>query len=1201
MPTRLRMGATAKQGIYGIRAKVAHELRRAGLRAKRPAITVVVPAYNVEEYLAECLESLLTQSFDDFEIVLVNDGSNDNTRSIAGSFAMRDRRLRIIDQSNAGLSAARNAGVRQARGRYIFFVDSDDIIPKRALTALFSTANKTGSDIVVGSYQRFTSRRSRVPAWIKEAHAQEQLKITAQEFPELIVNIVAVSKLYRRSFLIDNNLRFVPGVLYEDQEFAARVYTTAKSIDVVTDVVYGYREREDGSSITQRRAELSNASALFDALDAALRVYKQSGSVQLLEKRLAHMLRVDLPGLAVIAAVSSPEHRDETRRRTASIMTAASDEIWLLTPVVSRIRVYCASHELWDELLAFDESIRVGGQPLPAGLLDEGLSLISESLPPGIAALPATTLQLSAMDASLVVCLSDVTWIAPNALQIQGWAFIRGLTTDPAETKVQAFAVCKKSGQRIELDTQTFNDGAPTEWSQHRQATYDDGNFSVRIDTNALLASDAERVWTLEFEYQQLGHLQTSPVTHRYRGGTVGRLYAMRVSHRDRTGYLVPKFSQTAGLSLTFRQGKVLASNLEVATDGYGVSASLTSLQSGFVVNSVVAINRVTKQESTGQVHRSADNSYALTLSLPHRNIRPGTAGWELLAEDASGKRLLLDWFDQTDVAPTEGLAWLRTPNGYAALEIAPKAVTVTAIQFESTQIAIRVNAAGTDADELLQCSLRAGSMDIPPISSIALGSDQVELRFPTSGTVLGTTTSTLQAGNYHLRFHGNDESPRPIIATVGDESAAAIHTRWYGASFNAQAWRVPENRELRLTISAPLARDERGARNQWLLAKWYRDAEFVPEDSVLLQCYRGEIAADSQLALHHGIRESGSRVPIYWGVSDLSVEVPRDAIPLVIGSRQWYRVLGSAKFLSSNIDFDRFFRRRNYQFVLATFHGYPFKAMGRSAWLSSGRSEYQVRIELERRKREWSCLVVPSETAAALYRAEYEYDGDIMVTGYPRDDALVLANRTKVRTETLRRLDIDPARKVVLFAPTWRETMAVDAWSAHLFNMLDLAELATALGPEYAILVRGHNFNARTPSRLRGTSVFDVTDYPDVNDLILSADAAILDYSSLRFDWALTGRPSVYFVPDKAEYFRARPPLFDFEPTAPGPQFSTTAQVIEALRDIEQLQREWQTEIDVFNRRFNQLHDGHATERVLSASVAPGRAPWLRPQTATK
>jgi CDP-glycerol glycerophosphotransferase (TagB/SpsB family) len=173
-----------------------------------------------------------------------------------------------------------------------------------------------------------------------------------------------------------------------------------------------------------------------------------------------------------------------------------------------------------------------------------------------------------------------------------------------------------------------------------------------------------------------------------------------------------------------------------------------------------------------------------------------------------------------------------------------------------------------------------------------------------------------------------------------------------------------------------------------------------------------------------------------------------------------------------------------------------------------------------------------------------------------------------------------------ILYAPTWRDDLATDFRRAQAVLHLDVARVARDLGPDHVVLLRGHRFHEPAPG---GAQVLDVTSYPEVNDLLLAADAAVLDYSSLRFDVALTGCPMVFLVPDLREYAeQTRGFLYPFTDSSPGPLLETTAEVVEALRDLPGLKREWADRIDAFNATYNPLADGHAADRVVAEFFAP-------------
>jgi CDP-glycerol glycerophosphotransferase len=193
------------------------------------------------------------------------------------------------------------------------------------------------------------------------------------------------------------------------------------------------------------------------------------------------------------------------------------------------------------------------------------------------------------------------------------------------------------------------------------------------------------------------------------------------------------------------------------------------------------------------------------------------------------------------------------------------------------------------------------------------------------------------------------------------------------------------------------------------------------------------------------------------------------------------------------------------------------------------------------------------------------------------------------IRAEVRESLGVRPDQTAVLYAPTFRDYMSRDDNRAVMPSFFDFDLAHRRLGADTVILIRGHAFNARTKHRVghrRGT--VDVTDYPEVSDLYLAADAGIVDYSSLRFDFGVTGKPMIFHVPDLERYQDARGWLFDFEPTAPGPLLSTTDEVVDALNDLEGVGREYAAAYHRFRTDYLDLDDGHAGARLVDAVFGP-------------
>lgn len=388
----------------------------------------------------------------------------------------------------------------------------------------------------------------------------------------------------------------------------------------------------------------------------------------------------------------------------------------------------------------------------------------------------------------------------------------------------------------------------------------------------------------------------------------------------------------------------------------------------------------------------------------------------------------------------------------------------------------------------------------------------------------------------------------------------------------------------LQVQLAAPLADDERGPYHQERLVRRFRTVE-RPTDprTVYFETYVGASATDSALPVHEELRRRRPDLRTVWGISDHSRWTPPGAERVLLRSAAWYDTLATAGALVLNTDVERWFRRRPGQVLLQTFHGYPSKGMGQGQWEAKDHPPSRIADLRARGVDTWSVILTPTPEMTRHYREQYGYQGPALEHGYPRDDALTAHDAPAVRARTRDLLDIGE-RIAVLYAPTWREQLAIRARRAEFADHLDVAAAAAALGEEYVLLLRGHRFHR--PSGLRGpggAQILDVTAYPEINDLVLAADVAVLDYSSLRFDVALAGVPSVFLVPDLEEYARGtRQFLYPFEESAPGPLLATTEEVVESLRDVPALRAAWTPAIAAFNARYHPFQDGAATVRVV-------------------
>ncbi len=208
-------------------------------------ITVIVPVYKVEEYLDRCINSIVEQTYDNLEIILVDDGSPDHCPELCDEWARKDKRIKVIHRPNGGLSAARNDGIRASNGEYLLFVDSDDYLENNACERFIGYADDV--DIVIGEATIVENGKP-----IPRVHTNliENYVYTGPEYSQTAIKkgqwfAAACYNFYRVNFLKENNLYFMDGVLHEDIDYTPRLFLAAKKVKYLHFQFYNYIIRND--------------------------------------------------------------------------------------------------------------------------------------------------------------------------------------------------------------------------------------------------------------------------------------------------------------------------------------------------------------------------------------------------------------------------------------------------------------------------------------------------------------------------------------------------------------------------------------------------------------------------------------------------------------------------------------------------------------------------------------------------------------------------------------------------------------------------------------------------------------------------------------------------------------------------------------------------------------------------------------------
>jgi glycosyltransferase involved in cell wall biosynthesis len=268
--TALSLSATAHRSTVGQAVTVETVNAQAvAVQATSPKVSILVPVYNVERYLAQCLDSLVAQTLQDIEIICINDGSSDGSCAIIQDYAAKDGRIRVIDKPNGGYGQAMNCGLAAASGTYLGIVESDDFIDPEAFARMYAAANTHDAEVVkCDFFLTWTTPRTReVYFHAIEPKDAGRLVDPYKDFQIIQPQPAIWSALYRRSLLEEHGIRFLetPGASFQDTSFNYKVYTVASRVFLLPQAFIHYRQDNATSSI--------NATTKVDAVEKEFAEY----------------------------------------------------------------------------------------------------------------------------------------------------------------------------------------------------------------------------------------------------------------------------------------------------------------------------------------------------------------------------------------------------------------------------------------------------------------------------------------------------------------------------------------------------------------------------------------------------------------------------------------------------------------------------------------------------------------------------------------------------------------------------------------------------------------------------------------------------------------------------------------------------------------------------------------------------------------
>ena len=358
----------------------------------------------------------------------------------------------------------------------------------------------------------------------------------------------------------------------------------------------------------------------------------------------------------------------------------------------------------------------------------------------------------------------------------------------------------------------------------------------------------------------------------------------------------------------------------------------------------------------------------------------------------------------------------------------------------------------------------------------------------------------------------------------------------------------------------------------------------------VVFESFHGKQYSDNPRAIYEYMKDNYPGYKLIWSIDRRNLQLAEnmDLIYIQRFSFKWLLLMNRAGYWVTNARLPLWIPKPKKTKYLQTWHGTPLKrlATDMEEVQMPGTNTEKYKKNFIREASKWDYLVSPNAYSTEIFRRAFQFDRAMIESGYPRNDYLYQMNHIEEIERLKQKMGIDVDKKVILYAPTWRDNQFYRKGEYKFDLEIDLDRFQEEFGDTHVIILRMHYLIAENLDieAYKGF-VYDFSKYEDIRDLYLVADYLITDYSSVFFDYANLQRPMLFFVYDIEDYRdNLRGFYFDFEKKAPGPLVKESEQLLQEIKKIEDNGFHPSKKFEAFVDRFCYLEDGHASERVVNA-----------------
>ncbi|MGY3703560.1 hypothetical protein BW731_09265 [Vagococcus martis] len=1158
-------------------------------------LSIIVPVYNVSNYLEECLDSLLKQNITDYEVIMVDDGSTDNSYEIVQEYEEKYDHFVGMTKVNQGLGHSRNVGAAMAKGEYITFVDSDDIIPNNSYKEMLETIERTGSDFIIGDVIRFNSNGQFESTLHNHVFRENYEKISIKTHKELLYDTTAWNKVYRSSFWKEHNFMFPEGMLYEDIPVTIPSHLLAKSVDVLTKTTYLWRARDEGDqSITQQRSSINNLSDRLKAIQMVWDFMEENQTSKEIKDAFDFKnLNMDFQIYLNYLKEKNPEFNELLIEYLKKYLSHVSETTILELDVIKRLKYQLIKDERIDDfisLIDLETQHDLDKKPYKKG------DSFYYNYPYIDCLTPEQQVANGTFD--IRTRIEKVQWSTPTNLKIEGFAYIYHLDTSK-DTSFSFYLTNEKTGYCCELtthykphkrqDVKTMFGGKVKNSRNPLKRLYDYSysGFSIEIDPT-------------EFDYKQFmnGANYISIAIYNQGLSVTKNLRSPIAGFATRPKYRLKEFIKLSAEYNSFwefkykleevdnviRKVKLENEQLVITGEHNGQVVEDNStrfyLETSFYDNPYLTNQTILPIET--QIN---DNQFTYIFNKNDLDYTSQSENYDLIGK----KNYVVDSNYLDEVYRFDDQKQIKIDyylNSELKLSITDYQAVIESVNFEQKQMKLTLSIKQLDVMKLDSLKMELKLYDLEnseytfkPHSSWTSNSKmfyefRIDLMDKKKPILKEKTYRLFLAISCSEQLDNIYEAP----VVFSNEGIDRYRNELHGYRF--------EIRHLRGSNIAIFSQMkhwksiENGPRRQALLRDiFYPLMRKLPLKNVAVyESFWGKEYSCNPQALCEYIQQNDTSIKNVVFLKDGFHEVDGNVETVKINSLKYYYYLARAKYLFNNVNFPDFYNKRVDAIEVQTMHGTPLKKLGLDS--PNEIKPHYVETYIQKNDR-WDYLLIPSDYVGEISKTAFKFKKEFIKSGYPRNDKLFADNNVENIERLKEKYNVPKDKKIVLYAPTWRT-------KGNFTLAMDIEKMSKELGEDYFILVKLHHFSKAN---------FDLSDYADfcrdvslesdIRELYLISDILITDYSSVMFDFALLEKPMIFYVYDYEKYKdELRGFYFDFEKEAPGELAYTTNDLVKILKNMDKYTNLNKDRYQAFSNKFNQYDKGNASEIVYKKII---------------